>query len=122
MTKIRRNSSSKLCCETLFAVLALFIISFQGTVLAAPQDQAGQTLFKSNCATCHSQSGAPTAVGKSLNAPDLGSEPVQNHTNAQLQQTISNGKGNMPAFKDKLSPAEVNSLAAYVLTLSKRHK
>jgi cytochrome c6 len=120
MTKIWRNSIRTLCCGTLFAVSAFFIS--QGTVLAAPQDQTGQTLFKSNCATCHSQNGIPTAVGKSLNAPDLGSAPVQNQTNAQLQQIISNGKGNMPAFKDKLSTAEVDSLAAFVLTLSKRHK
>ena len=121
MTKIQENSIRTLCCGTLFAVLAL-LISLQGTDLAAPQDQAGQTLFKSNCATCHSQNGTPTAVGKSLNAPDLGSAPVQNQTNAQLQQIISNGKGNMPAFKDKLSPAEVDSLVAYAHTLSKRHK
>jgi cytochrome c6 len=105
----------------IFAVLALFI-SLPGTVLAAPQDQTGQTLFKRNCATCHSQNGTPTAVGKSLNAPDLGSEPVQSQTNAQLQQVISNGKDNMPAFKDKLSQAEIDSLVAYVHTLSKRSK
>jgi cytochrome c6 len=121
MAKIQQNSIRTLCCATVFAVLALFI-SFQGTVLAAPPDQTGQMLFNHNCATCHSQNGTPTAVGKSLNAPDLGSAPVRNQTNAQLQQIISNGKGNMPAFKDKLSQAEVDSLVAYVHTLSKRNK
>ena len=121
MTKIQQNSIKTLCYRTVFAVLALFI-SLQGTVLAAPQGQTGPTLFTRNCATCHSQSGTPTAVGKSLNAPDLGSGPVQNQTNAQLQQIISNGKGNMPAFQDKLSQAEIDSLVAYVHTLAKRHK
>jgi cytochrome c6 len=121
MKKIQQNSIKTLCCGTLFALLALFS-SFQGTVLAAPQGQTGQTLFKGNCATCHSQNGTPTAVGKSLNAPDLGSAPVLSQTKAQLQQIISNGKGNMPAFKDKLSEAEIDSLVAYVHTLSKRNK
>ena len=121
MKKIHQNSIRTLCCGTLFALLVLFS-SFQGIVLAAPQDQTGQTLFKRNCATCHSQNGTPTAVGKSLNAPDLGSAPVQDQTNAQLQQIISSGKDNMPAFKDKLSPAEIDSLVAYVHTLSKRNK
>ena len=121
MTKIQQNSNRTFCYRIVFAVLALFI-SLQGTVFAAPQDQTGQTLFKGNCATCHSQNGTPTVVGKSLNAPDLGSAPVQNQTNAQLQQIISNGKDNMPAFKDKLSPAEIDSLVAYVHTLSKRNK
>ena len=118
MAKIQRNFNRTLCYKTVFAVMALFI-SLPGTVLAAPQDQTGQTLFKRNCATCHSQNGTPTAVGKSLNAPDLVSAPVQNQTNAQLQQIISNGKDNMPAFKDKLSQAEIDSLVAYVHTLSK---
>ena len=121
MTKIQRNSIRTLCYWTAFAVMALFI-SLQGTVLAAPQDQTGQTLFNRNCGTCHSQNGTPTAVGKSLNAPDLGSAPVQNQPNAQLEQIISNGKDNMPAFKDKLSQTEIDSLVAYVHTLSKRHK
>jgi cytochrome c6 len=121
MTKIQQNSIRTLCYETVFAVMVLFI-SLQGTVLAAPQDQTGQTLFNRNCATCHSHNGTPTAVGKSLNAPDLGSAPVQNQTNAQHQQIISNGRGNMPAFKDKLSQAEIDSLVAYVHTWSKRHK
>jgi len=116
-----QNSIKTLCYGTLFAVLALFI-SQQGTVLAAPPDQTGQALFNHNCATCHSQNGTPTAVGKSLNAPNLGSEPVQNQTNTQLQQIIGNGKGNMPAFKEKLSQAEIDSLVAYVHTLSKRNK
>src|SRR5207302_9297500 len=121
MAKIQRNFNNSLCYGMVFAVLTLFI-SLQVTVLAAPQDQTGQTLFKGNCATCHSQNGTPTAVGKSLNAPDLGSAPVQSQTKAQLQQIISNGKGNMPAFKDKLSEAEIDSLVAYVHTLSKRNK
>ena len=121
MAKIQQNSIRTLCYGTLFAVLALFSL-LQGTVLAAAQDQSGQTLFNHNCATCHSQNGTPTAVGKSLNAPDLGSTPVQSQTKAQLEQIISNGKGNMPAFKDKLSQAEVDSLVAYVHKLSKRNK
>src|SRR5580704_12176123 len=47
MNKIQQNSIGTLCCGTLFALLALFSL-FQGTVLAAPQDQTGQTLFKGN--------------------------------------------------------------------------
>lgn len=121
MNWIQQNSIRTLCYGALFAVSALFI-SLQGTVLAEPPDQTGQTIFSHNCATCHSQNGTPTAVGKSLNAPDLGSAPVQSQTNAQLGQIVSNGKGNMPAFKDKLSQAEIDSLVAYVHTVSKQHK
>jgi mono/diheme cytochrome c family protein len=61
-------------------------------------------------------------VGKSLNAPDLGSTDVQKHANAELQEIITNGKGNMPPFKDKLSEAQVNSLVTYVRAFSKGHK
>lgn len=121
MNKIQQNSIRTVCYGTLCAMVAVFI-SLQGAALAASQDQTGHTLFTRNCVTCHSQNGTPTAVGKSLNAPDLGSALVQNQTKAQLQQILSNGKGNMPAFKDKLSQAEMESLIAYVHTLSKRNK
>jgi mono/diheme cytochrome c family protein len=53
-----------------------------------------------------------------LSAPDLNSPTVQNQGDAQLRQMISNGKGNMPAFKSSLSDAQIDSLVAYIRTFS----
>lgn len=103
------------------AVTVLSVAFNCATALAAPNGQA-RTLFNSTCASCHGQNGTPSAVGKSLNAPDLRSADVQKHTNAELQEIIRDGKGNMPPFKDKLSDAQINSLVTYVRSFSKRPK
>ena len=80
-------------------VTAIMLLLHSLSAVAASQDQRPRNAFNSTCASCHDQNGVPTAVGKSLNAPDLGSAPVQKQTTAQLQQIIGFGKGNMPPFK-----------------------
>jgi cytochrome c553 len=123
MMKIARISEkSTTFCGRVVAVTMLCIVLNCVTALAAPKAQGAQTLFNSTCASCHSQNGTPTAVGKSLNAPDLGSTDVQKHTDIELQQIISNGKGNMPPFKGNLSEAQINSLAAYIRSFSGQRK
>jgi DNA uptake protein ComE-like DNA-binding protein len=49
--------------------------------------------------------------GTDLRAPD-----VQKQSDSQLQQTTANGKGKMPAFKDKLSKDQMAGLVTYVRT------
>jgi mono/diheme cytochrome c family protein len=123
MTRIPENSrSSAIYCTTLFAFVALLPVLQAVTALAAPQDQSGRSSFNSTCASCRGQNGAPSAVGKSLNAPDLGSKAVQNRTDAELQQIVANGKGNMPPFNGRLSEAQINSLVAYIHTFSAKRK
>src|ERR1700740_2322679 len=112
------KSKNWYCSTVLVTVVLLFLHS--RSALAVPHDQSARNVFNSTCASCHGQSGIPTAVGKSLNAPDLGSGAVQKQTTAQLQQIISEGKGNMPPFKSSLSEAQIHSLIAYIRTLSKK--
>jgi mono/diheme cytochrome c family protein len=38
-------------------------------------------------------------------------------TAAQIRQQLRDGKGKMPAFKDILTPADVDNLLAYIRTL-----
>ena len=122
MMKISRNSGkSTISYGRVVAVTVLSVVINCVTALAAPNGPA-RTLFNSTCASCHGQNGIPSAVGKSLNAPDLGSTDVQKHTSAQLQEIINDGKGNMPPFKGKLTDAQVSSLVTYVRSFSKRAK
>ena len=64
-----------------------------------PDSAAANATFRTKCAMCHGQDGAGSAVGKSMNVPDLRSPVVQKMPDAQLAQVISNGKGGMLAFK-----------------------
>src|SRR6266446_4154822 len=65
----------------------------------------------------HGPDGSGSAVGKSMNVPDLRSPAVQNLPDAQLAQIISDGKGGMPPFKSSLSADQVHSLVAYIHSL-----
>jgi cytochrome c6 len=123
MTNIsEKYESTAACFRMVVRLTALFVVLYCGTALAAPQGQTGRNSFNGTCASCHGQKGTPTAVGKSLNAPALGSTAVQNQTDAELHQIIANGKGNMPPFKGSLSEAEINSLIAYIRTFSGQRK
>lgn len=95
--------------------------------LAATAQQSGATtqsassVFKSNCAVCHGDDGSGSAVGKSLHAPDLRSAKVQSQSNAELARFISDGKGAMPAFKDRFDHQQILNEIHYVRTLAKHH-
>ena len=75
-------------------------------------------LFAENCATCHGQNGrAKTFHGWLVDAQNFTSMHWQNDTSdAEIVHAITTGPGLMPAFQKKLSPAEIEALAAYVRT------
>jgi len=74
------------------------------------------SVFNSKCASCHGKDGR----AKSLHAKH---EHARDFTNAEWQDSvsderiynsISNGKGKMPAFKKKLSDSQIDELVKYV--------
>jgi mono/diheme cytochrome c family protein len=75
-------------------------------------------LFAENCATCHGQNGrARTFHGWLLGAQNFTDAQWQTNTpDAEIVHAIKTGPGFMPGFEKKLSPAEVESLAAFVRT------
>jgi mono/diheme cytochrome c family protein len=78
-----------------------------------PRDAA--TIFKSECASCHGKDGHPTLKGKFRGAPNLGTAHWQESASDEhIFNVISNGQKKMPAFGNKLSQAEIESLVAYV--------
>jgi mono/diheme cytochrome c family protein len=75
--------------------------------------QSGADTFKAKCAMCHGADGSKTTMGsKALNGAD-----VQKMSAADIAATITNGKGKMPAYKGKLTDAQINDVAGYVKTL-----
>jgi mono/diheme cytochrome c family protein len=79
----------------------------------------GQAAFKANCVSCHGSDGGGTPLGKSIHAPDLRSEEVQKKSHADLTQTITEGKANMPSFKRILDPQQVQAVVDYIRDLGK---
>jgi len=108
-------SLRKVSLLSIFIFALLFVIT-QGSAVA--EDSAGTDVYKAKCMTCHAKDGSGnTPVGKSLQSADLRSPEVQKKPDAELNESISEGKGNMPAFKTLLSADEIHSVLVYVRTL-----
>ena len=79
---------------------------------------SGADIFKAKCAMCHGADGsASTSMGKSMGLKPLGSPDVQKMSDADLTALITNGKGKMPAYKGKLSDADISAVVKYVRTM-----
>jgi mono/diheme cytochrome c family protein len=100
----------------LFVGLTLFVTSIV-RASPLPESAAAVATYRTKCAMCHGQDGSGSAVGKSMNVPDLRSPVVQKLPAAQLAQIISDGKGGMPSFKNSLSEDQVHSLVAHIRSL-----
>jgi mono/diheme cytochrome c family protein len=89
--------------------------------LSGPLDaQDGAALFKAKCAACHAADGSGSgAMGKQLGVTDLRADAVQKQTDAQLTDSITNGKGTkMPAYKGKLTDDQIKGLVAFIRSLA----
>jgi cytochrome c6 len=103
-------------------VLAIMVTVLVALILpmAVYADDAA-ALYKAKCASCHAADGSgDTAMGKSMKLRDLRSADVQKQTDKELFTVTSDGKGKMPAYKTKLSEAEINSLVAHMRDLAKK--
>ena len=79
-----------------------------------------RSYLKSKCQGCHGPGGVPSAgMAKAMGLKELGSSDVQSMSDADLTSEINNGKGKMPAFKDKLSASQIKEVVAYIRTLKK---
>ncbi len=77
---------------------------------AAAQD--AKALFSQRCAACHGPDGkGQTPMGKKMGAPDLLQAKL---AEPAAEKVIADGKGKMTAFKGKLSPEQIKSLATFV--------
>jgi cbb3-type cytochrome c oxidase subunit III len=87
--------------------------------LALETDRDPGVLFDKNCATCHGKDGqAKTFKAKFNHARNLTDAKWQAEaSDERLFNSISNGKGKMPAWGKKFSEAEINALVAYVRKL-----
>jgi mono/diheme cytochrome c family protein len=91
-------------------------------VTAPTHAQDAGALFKSKCAVCHAPDGSGSgAMGKQLGVTDLRADEVQKQTDAQLNDSITNGKGTkMPAYKGKITDDQIKGLVGYIRSLAKK--
>jgi len=103
-------------------VLALLL----GLSFAAGQEKqtvlSGKQVYEKKCASCHGRQGEGNPkIAKTLKTTirNWGEITAPPDTLAAWKKLVVEGKGKMPAFKNKLSAAEIDSVAAYVKALTK---
>jgi cytochrome c6 len=118
---MRLRSTFAIRYFVLSALVAVAIVvgASPATAQEAPN---GAATFKSKCVTCHGADGSGTAVGKSLKVADLRSDAVQKKSDAELIQSVSDGKGNMPGFKGNITDDEIQAAVTFVRTLAAKKK
>jgi mono/diheme cytochrome c family protein len=119
----RRNRHTVTHTSTFLPAVVSFLLLLPVSALRAnpgPDKAATAETFRTKCAMCHGPDGAGSAVGKSMNVPDLRSSVVQNKADAELAQILSNGKGGMPAFKSSFSDDQIQALVTYVRSLHQK--
>jgi quinohemoprotein ethanol dehydrogenase len=80
----------------------------KNTTGAAGDAAAGQTIFASNCSTCHGAAGTGGNGG-----PNLKAIPSAKNLQTVIGQ-VTNGGGGMPAFKGQLSQRQIQDVATFV--------
>lgn len=99
----------------LVVLLTLSILIILPATLAAAD---GAAIYKAKCAMCHAADGSGnTTMGKSMKLRDLRSAEVQKQTDAELTKWTADGKGKMPAYKGKLTDAEIAAVVAHMRAL-----
>ena len=81
----------------------------------------GKELYKQNCAICHKEDGTGgkmTIEGRTINPDDLTSEKIKKFSDEKISGYIVNGvvDEGMPAFKDKLTEAQIREIVSFVRT------
>ena len=91
------------------------------TPAETPADEMamGRSLYEQNCAACHKEDGSGgemTIEGKTLDVDDLTSASIRRFDDAKIAKYIHDGieDEGMPAFKDKLTEAQIREVVRYV--------
>ena len=88
-----------------------------------PKDAAavdrGQKLFEQFCANCHGKNGqgdGPVAAALKPSPSNL-AERAGQHSDGDFAWKIANGRGSMPAFKDRLNENQIWDLTHFIQSL-----
>ncbi len=105
--------------RAVLTVLLAMLVTLGGwTMPAQAADLAhGAKVFGANCAACHAGGRNVVVASKSLKKEDL--EKYGMDLAAIIYQ-VTNGKNAMPAFKGRLSAADIEDVAHYVIAQAEK--
>src|ERR1044072_6824090 len=106
-------------CPLVIVLLAGYVAnSFQRSPLSPGKAKEAKRLFNQKCIKCHGKDGAGSNYGAIVGATNLtDSEWQQRVDDKRLVNSIKHGRGQMPAFGEKITDDQIASLVMYVRTL-----
>ncbi len=82
--------------------------------------QSGEATYKAKCQSCHGTAGVPNpGIAKAMGVKPATDPSVKSKTEAQMIATTTNGAGKMPAFKGKITDAQIKDSVDYFRTFAK---
>jgi mono/diheme cytochrome c family protein len=94
------------------ADIAVYVGAVAGTGVTAEVSTDGKSIFTTSCGGCHTLADAGTAGTTGPNLDDA--RPPRD----LAVDRVTNGRGQMPPFKDSLSPEQIAAVADYVASAS----
>jgi mono/diheme cytochrome c family protein len=104
------------------SLTGLLLVAAGVTAQVAKTVSSGKDIYTKKCASCHGKQGegvAKMATMLKAKIRNLAEAPAPPETLAVWKKIVADGKGKMPAYKAKLTAAEIDSVITYVHTLTK---
>lgn len=89
----------------------------QATPSPVDEMTSARAIYAAECARCHGingEGGTVTVMKKKLKVPSLKTGHALDHSEEQLAKQVRDGGDGMPAFADRLKPAEITSLVRLI--------
>ena len=100
------------------AALGLMVAVLGSRPALAADLENGESVFLGNCAACHANGNNSVVAEKVLRKAAMEQYLTGGWNAAAVQTQVTNGKGSMPAFGDKLGPDDIEDVASYVMDQS----
>jgi cytochrome c6 len=105
--------------NTRVRMAGVVLLALSAVAPALAQD-SGKATYDAKCKSCHGASGmADTGAGKAMKVKPASDPDVKNMTEDQMIAVVTDGKGKMPAYKGKLTDAQIKDSVAYYRTFVK---
>ena len=81
---------------------------------------SGADVYKTKCASCHGATGlADSGAGKAMKVKPATDADVKKMTEDEMIAVTANGQGKMPAYKGKLTDAQIKASVEFYRTFAK---
>jgi len=99
---------------------AAFLLLAASIAAPAFAQASGAATYKAKCAMCHGADGlAATPMAKNMKVLSFKAPEMVKASDAQFIASTENGKNKMPAYKGKLTDAQIKDVVAFIRSVQK---